>query len=449
MDLNDEKSSRIFSPAEAVGKPSKKSGDSYYYDAHKKEYLVQNARGGWIALNETQFKRILKKEGFSTKVPSGGRISPLDELLIHLQRHKDVYYVGPLAGHPAGFYEVGETRILVTVSPKVIEPVKGEWPVLHQFLRNLFYDDNHDQLPYVYGWIKIAYESLRNGKRRPGQALVLAGPHNCGKSLFQNLLTLILGGRTAKPYQYMMGITSFNADLFEAEHLAMEDEHASTDLRTRRHFGSQLKNVTVNESQRCHGKHQKGTVLYPFWRVSVSLNDEPENLMVLPPIDDSLEDKLMLLRAVSHPMPMPTGTQEERAAYWNKLLNELPAFLDLLMSWEIPASLSSQRFGIKHFHHPDLLAAIDTLAPETRLLNLIDGELFPPYGDDVWKGSSEELERILCSKDSRCQVEARKLLYFYNACGTYLSRLLKQHPDRVEKHRDSTSRTWVIRKPKS
>jgi hypothetical protein len=83
------------------------------------------------------------------------------------------------------------------------------------------------------------------------------GRTTAGKSLFQNLLTLILGGRTAKPYQYMMGATSFNADLFEAEHLAMEDEHASTDIRTRRHFGSQLKNVTVNDSQRCHGKHQK------------------------------------------------------------------------------------------------------------------------------------------------------------------------------------------------
>jgi hypothetical protein len=140
MDLNDEKPSRIFSPADAVRKPSKKSRD-YYYDAHKKEYLVQNARGGWIALNETQFKRILKKEGYSTHVASGGRISPLDELLIHLQQHKDVYYVGPLAGHSSGFYDVGETRILVTISPKLIEPVKGEWPVLREFLSNLFFDE--------------------------------------------------------------------------------------------------------------------------------------------------------------------------------------------------------------------------------------------------------------------------------------------------------------------
>jgi hypothetical protein len=28
----------------------------------------------------------------------------------------------------------------------------------------------------------------------------------------------------------------------------------------------------------------------------VTVNDEPENLMVLPPIDDSIEDKLIILR---------------------------------------------------------------------------------------------------------------------------------------------------------
>ena len=146
---------------------------------------------------------------------------------------------------------------------------------------------------------------------------------------------------------------------------------------------------------------------------------------------------------------MPTGTQEERGAFWNKLLNELPAFLDFLLSWEIPAHLSCQRFGIKHFHHPDLLAAIDTLAPEYRLLSLIDGHFFPAYGSEEWKGSADELERELCGEGCKCRVEARKLLYFNTACGVYLSRLLKRHPDRVERHRDSTSRSWVIRKAKS
>lgn len=438
--------SRIFKPTLATSRKAKESLNAYY-DAHKKEYLIKNARDGWISLNETQFKRILRYEGFSPYVPKDESLSPLEDCLVYLQRHKDVYYVGPLAGFSAGFYEIDESRILVTNSPKIIIPEKGEWPILGQFLSNLFVDGDRDQRPYVYGWTKIAYESLRSGQRRPGQALVMAGPHDCGKSLFQNLLTVILGGRSSKPYQYMTGITQFNSDLFEAEHLTVEDEHASMDLRSRRHFGTQIKAMTVNETQRCHGKHQKGLMLRPFWRLSVSLNDEPENMMVLPPMDDSLEDKVILLKAFRRPMPMPTTTQDERAAFWNRLLAELPAFLNFLVQWDVPEALLSRRFGITHFHHPELLTAIDALAPEYRLLSLIDGELFAPYIGDVWSGSAEELERLLTNESSKCRIEARRLFSFNTACGVYLGRLHKKYPQRVEKHRDSSSRTWTIHAP--
>ncbi len=247
----------------------------------------------------------------------------------------------------------------------------------------------------------------------------------------------------------MTGITAFNADLFEAEHLTVEDEHASMDLRSRRHFGTQVKAMTVNETQRCHGKHQKGLILRPFWRLSISLNDEPENMMVLPPMDDSLEDKIILLKASRRPMPMPTTTQEERVAFWNKLLNELRAFLDFLISWEAPEELLSRRFGITHFHHPELLAAIDSLAPEYRLLSLIERELFPAFTREVWKGTAEDLERILSNDTSPCRVEARKLFSFNTACAVYLGRLQKKYPRRVEYHRTSSSRTWTILPPES
>ena len=106
----------------------------------------------------------------------------------------------------------------------------------------------------------------------------------------------MLGGRAAKPTEYMSGRTPFNADLFAAEHLMIEDEYGSTDLRTRREFGARIKDITVNDVQSCHAKNRWQAIsLRPFWRLSISLNDEPENLMVLPPVDESLSDKLMLL----------------------------------------------------------------------------------------------------------------------------------------------------------
>ena len=54
----------------------------------------------------------------------------------------------------------------------------------------------------LFGWLKIAHESLRTGKLRVGQALAFAGPRECGKSLLQNhIITPIVGGRSAKPHR--------------------------------------------------------------------------------------------------------------------------------------------------------------------------------------------------------------------------------------------------------
>jgi hypothetical protein len=122
------------------------------------------------------------------------------------------------------------------------------------YLDSLLFDSRYDQRQYVYAWVKIAYEALRKGLWRGGPAMALAGPRGCGKSLLQNLFTEILGGRSAKPYRYMSGGTQFNADLFGPEHLMIEDEHSSTDIRSRRAFGSNIKQFTSNHTQSCHGK---------------------------------------------------------------------------------------------------------------------------------------------------------------------------------------------------
>jgi hypothetical protein len=387
-----------------------------FFDTGRNLYWILNRRGGWISLNETQFKRVLRKRNVSPTIPKDSYVSPLDERLIEIQQTCDVQYAGALAGHSAGVYDAGERRILITESPHFIEPKQGEWPTLQTLIDGLLRDPDFDQRPYLYGWLKVAFEALSARRRRPGQLLVLAGIHDCGKSLLQNLITLIFGGRAARPYQFMSGLTPFNSDLFEAEHLMIEDEQASYDIRSRRNFGAQLKNITATEWQRCHAKNRVAISLAPFWRLSMSVNDEPENLMVLPPIDDSIEDKLIILRASQSPMPMPTATLDQRCAFWDQLQGELPAFLDYLTHWLIPQKLSSERFGITHFHHPEILQAIDNLAPEFRLLRLIDEELFDyQYETSAWEGSAEQLERSLCKDESKCRYEARKLFTFNTA----------------------------------
>ncbi len=407
-----------------------------YYDIPKKEYLVRIS-AGWIPQTEAQFKRRLKSSGISTRPADGEMLSPADVEILRIQDHESVSYSGALAGYREGLYAQNGLSILVTDGPRLIEPMPGDWPVLRAVFDAVLRDPDHDQLAVFYGWLHTAATALRQGDLMPGQALVLAGPARCGKSLLQNLITDMLGGRSAKPYSFMTGGTQFNSELFKAEHLMIEDEAPSTDFRSRRNLGNFFKQLTVNEDQRLHAKGRDALMLKPFWRVSISLNDEPEDLHVLPPIDSSLEDKMILLRAYRRDLPMPASTVAERKRFGDTLRGELPAFLHwLLTSYSIPEELRFERFGVRHFHHPDLLAMLREISNEARLMELINR-----YLDGPFEGSASDLEATLFAHAPH---QTRTLLSFNGAAGAYLAKLAREPNARVRKHRTAEENRWQI-----
>jgi hypothetical protein len=242
--------------------------------------------------------------------------------------------------------------------------------------------------------------------------------------------------------------TEFNGDLFAAEHLVIEDEVASTDIRSRRDFGSKIKEMAANEGIKCRAMHREGIELRPFWRVSISVNDEPENLLTLPPIDDSLEDKMIILRAFKKPMPMPTAKTDDRQKFWNTIVSQLPAFAHFLTTSIIPDDMEDQRYGVRFFHNRYILNEINQLSPEKRLLDLIDIGLFSKDEMAItneYELTSHELESKLL-ENSRTHNETGKLLTWTTTCGTYLGRLAKKYPNRVKAARESGNRVWIIRR---
>lgn len=385
--------------------------------------------------------RLLRRSGHSTqRYTPDGALTECESEMLRLQQNEDVAFAGPLAGFAPGILEVCGQRILVTRGPRCVTPKQGRCRAIDSFLKSLLPDGQHE---FAFSWLKSACAAQRAGRPfRPGQMLAIAGPAGCGKSLFQSLITEILGGRTAKPYRYMTGGTDFNSELFGAEHLAIEDEASTTDIRTRRHFGAQLKNLIVNETQSFHAKGRAALTLTPFWRISITLNDEPENLMVLPPLDESILDKIVLLKASPAKIPIDDERPESRAEFRAKLTEELPAFLWELRQFSIPKKFRCPRYGFKAWQHPELVSALTSLAPEIQLLNLIDaGDLLTA---GPWIGSARDLKRQLEAGPDR--EEARKLLAWHTASGVYLARLAALRPDRVEERRAEGNRAeWVIK----
>ncbi len=413
-----------------------------YFDQGAKCFLVRDSRGDWAPLNEAAVKRILRQAGFDPRPRNGEPLSALDAVLVEIQTQYNIHYAGPVAGYQAGLHETPDTRFLVTKGPVVIaaDPARP-WPTLRAILTGML---GEMQLVYLFGWLKVARIALTSGKFAPGQALAIAGPAESAKSLLQALITLMLGGRSARPYQFMAGQTSFNAHMFGAEHQMIEDESPATDFKSRRTLGAMVKSMTVNQEQSCHRKHATPVMLKPFWRLSITVNDEPENLMVLPPLDESLEDKIILLKAERRPMPMPTTTPGEREHFWNTLVAELPGLIAHVEAFEIPAGLVSSRFGVTHYHHPELLAKLDDLAPESKLLGYIESVLL--LGRSTWQGKAADIERILTDTCCSYSFEARKLFSWPSACGTYLGRLRRRYPDRFvyAQTGEERDRIWTI-----
>lgn len=418
------------STAKAQGSPT--APLIYYCHGH---YWKRSSDGRWYKRGRNDIKLLLKSQGHLSQI-TNKPISPVDQQILRIQEDCSVQYAGPLAGYKDGIHWAGSDRILVTSSPKIITPVDGAWPTLEKLFDQLLIDPNgrtrnEMQLISFLNWLHLSYkyhfESISTGQliNMPSQVLAFAGPAGCGKSLTQRIITELLGGRCAKPYQFMTGDTAFNGDLFKAEHLTIEDESPSTDMRARRILGNWIKQIATGEEHRLHCKGVDAVMLNPFWRLTISLNEEPENLKVLPPLDESTKDKISIFRAYSPLEPFPTGTQDARQNYWQQLMAELPAFAYFLYhDWEIPDWSKDTRYGVVHYHNPELLDLIEKQKPETRLLKSVDKLMFS-LGVSSWSGTSSDLKAALVKRSMGAGVPSTK------GIGRLLGNLSRQQPHRV------------------
>ena len=410
--------------------------NTIFFDAGKGEYLVP-ADGRFIAVSWKDACRHILAGHLPWPAKATDDLPTNEASLVCVQRKNAIDYAGPLGGHRVGYTQTSSGhRVLVTSECSAFSaPVKkgshGPWL---SFLAQLLPEG---QVDCFLDWLKVALESLLKGDFRAGQMVVFAGPPGCGKSLCQHLVTELLGGRSAQPYQYMTGETQFTGHLAGAEHFVIADVAANADIRSRRKFGEAIKELTVNLDLYVHPKGKQALSLPTFRRMTLSVNDEPENLAILPPWDDSLADKVMLFACDHSPV------DPDRSAAWKAFADSLPAFRHfLLKSWKTPKARQDTRYGTKAYHHPVLLAAIADLAPENRLLSIIDevlaNEVAAPGG---WRGTATALERVLARSEFSRQCDG--LLHGSSSlCGVYLQRLTKS--GRVWSTKCDGQTTWTI-----
>lgn len=418
-----------------------------WYDAKGGYWLRSSETGNrFLNLDSGQIKRHLRRAGLQSEKTGDRSLSEIDMALSKAELERYVDYAGPLAGHRVGHFTTADgKKVLVTseADPAVFEKSTAspdKWPFLRGYLNALL--DGGEQYSAFLTWLGFAVRSLRHRDFRPGQMIALAGPPGCGKSFLHQVITMILGGRVGKPYLWMTAKTAFNQDLAESESLVIEDEQGHTDIRTRLAFKATIKQLTVNEDLHVHGKGLKGLVLPTYRRVHASLNEEPENLMILPPMDEDLAGKMMLFRCYD-----ATGKlSEDRTENKDRARAELPSLRAFLDKLRCPASVRDPRFGVRSHHDPGLLESISGLAPETRLLQLIDEVIWTKARrreEPEFTASADEIEKEL--RGSAFHFAVDRLLVFPSAAGTYLGRLSKKFPTRFERITRQGKACWRLK----
>lgn len=463
----------------------------YHFDESTRSYWLKNEAGDWIDLGDAGFKRHLKKlHGLRDKPGPNQVISPMDERLSEIEQDHRVASAGLFAGWRAGVHSIAGRSILVVQDPVIIEPVRGEWPILAQFFAGLLVgeepiDDKGtmqtiDQRPWFFGWLQQTVRCYNEGRRESGLALCMAGEPNSGKSFLALILRWILGGRVARPYDAMIGKDNFNRDLAEAVlQLVDDDNQSDTRLEARLKFAGELKKIVANNEFKLRAMHRDGFAIEVLRRLVVLVNLQASRLMVLPPLDGDVNDKLLLFKGYARPRPavpiteetpaadacwpapMPTRNDAEKAAYRAAVRAELPAFLFwLLNEFKMPSQITGGRFTVRHYHHPAIVQELHELSPHLRIWDLIlrSKVVLQHYetGDgttpaerrwrESWSGSASDLERLLTGETSALTLDEKREVPKPTWLGQRLDSIREHFGEEICRFtRKAGGRIWTIK----
>src|SRR5262249_38530543 len=154
-------------------------------------------------------------------------------------------------------------------------------------------------------WLKRGIEPLYENRRRKGLILILVGENDTGKSFIQHfIITPCMGGREADPTNYFKSEQGFNRNEMGSEHWAIGEFAFPLDDQSRLMIAEKFKKTCANESQPYHCKGRDALTVSPHFRLSISINDDPQKLKALPQMTEDMVDKILMLRVRRVEMPM-------------------------------------------------------------------------------------------------------------------------------------------------
>jgi hypothetical protein len=379
-----------------------KSVEGIYNDG--RAYILKDSSNRWVVRSKDDVKLILAvNRGLKSKGNRDGTPSEVDRALAHILSHSTVEGAGPCAFYPQGVFTYGGRRILNTHQIEAMRPAEGSpswgkdgpFPFLSEFF-DTFFLPLEPQKDRFLAWFQYHYRACLHRTPVSGHGVFIAGPVGCGKTfLNRGVLGTALGG-FAEANSYLIASDGFNSELFDYALWCIDDGSVASSEKIHQLFTENVKRTVANRDHRCNEKFRKAFTTPWQGRIVVTLNLDPESLRLIPNVDVSILEKLMLFKAGDRQIKFLSQPEMEAV-----LLRELPHFLRWLLDWTPPSHCyegADVRFGLAPYHEESLLRAANLSSGKSVFVEILSRWLkdyFKENSLDLWEGTATELRMAM------------------------------------------------------
>ena len=240
-----------------------------------------------------------------------------------------------------------------------------------------------------------------------------------------------------------MGKENFNRELAESAVWYVDDNTSAASLSEHRRFSEMIKKLTASPKMTVRAMYREPVDIERRGRVVVTTNTDADSLAVLPNLDGTILDKLMILKMSNTYKPWFRGkTHREIENIINK---ELPHALRWLADEYTPPEHvlegASGRFGMNTYHHPDIISMAKDLSADQRDWEMLQFWWKLRSSDDPWEGNVSELMGTMETFDE-LKVFTRSLNKI--VFGRTMSKMASHYPAQITKKLVRTGVTYSI-----
>jgi|TARA_R110000772_G_scaffold7287_3_gene24973 hypothetical protein len=347
----------------------------------------------------------LKVRGYSHRVDKKATSTEVDQIIEGIRSSNRVFAACPFPHTHDRFVDHNGNRYLNINHRKPMLPAGREeceddknFPWFSEFLEGYFDEALQDGCRPIDFWLADMQRTLRalhGGEPCSGKAEILAGGKNLGKSLMAIKVKRMLFGSGTDAGKFLLEQGAFNKELAQCFHWYVDDNQSVSSSQRHMLFSETLKKHVATPEVVYHPKFQDANVIPWYGRISITCNDDPDSLSIIPNMDMTIRDKVSLYKLNRREIKFPANSDLHKI-----LERELPYFVGyMLHHYDPPIKvLDTVRFGIKPYHHVDLLQTAKEVTSHARLEEIVEiWRDLNKYDDNdsddspVWEGTSSAL----------------------------------------------------------